>query len=104
MQTHAACTRLPFRARIAAAQTSQLLPRLAAIFRFKERGIFNAGINMVGIVERRFQVPDALELPRMLGSIVPLVRGYRLTRLGRCVVNKLVRSEERRVGKECRSG
>src|SRR5437764_7378005 len=40
----------------------------------------------IRIGERRFEMPDAFEFPRVLRAIV-----------------KLVRSEERRVGKECRS-
>src|SRR5688572_18202958 len=35
-------------------------------------------------------MPDALELPRPLRSVVPLVRRERLAGLGRCVVRELV--------------
>src|ERR1700730_4731016 len=29
---------------------------------------------MIGTIERRFEMPDALELPRMLRAVVPLMR------------------------------
>ena len=92
MQTHPARARLPFRSGIAAAQTCQFMPRFAAVFRFEDRRIFDAGVNMIRIVERRFQVPDAFELPRVLGSVVPLMRRDRLTRLGRSIVNEMLLS------------
>src|SRR5262249_45459520 len=82
--------RLPFRSRIAAAQASQFMPRFAAVFRLEDRGIFDASVNVIRIVERRFQVPHAFELPRVLGAVVPLMRGDRLTRPRRRVVNEFV--------------
>ena len=74
VQTHAARARLPFRTGIAAAQTGQFMPRFAAVFRFEYRGVFHARVDVVRIVKRRFQMPDTLEFPRMLGAVVPLVR------------------------------
>src|SRR5206468_12417198 len=56
------------------AQAGQFLPRLAAVGGFENRGVLGAGVDGVGIVERRFEVPDAFELPRMLRAVVPLVR------------------------------
>src|SRR5206468_2607967 len=35
--------------------------------------VFRPGIDGVRIGERRFQMPDPLELPRVLGAVVPLV-------------------------------
>ena len=69
VQTHAARARLPFRSRVAAAQAGQFMPRFAAVFRFEDRGIFDAGVNVVRVVERWFQVPNAFEFPRMLRAV-----------------------------------
>ena len=57
---------------------------LAAVGRAEDRGIFDAGIDGVRIGQRRLEVPDALELPRMLRAVVPLVRGQRLAGLREC--------------------
>ena len=46
--------------------------------------VFDAGVDGVGIGERRLEVPDALELPRMRRAVVPLVRA------GNAVVGELV--------------
>ena len=51
VQTHAARAGLPLRSRTVAAQTGKLLARLTAVGRAKQRGIFDAGVNSVGIVE-----------------------------------------------------
>ena len=42
--------RLPFRSRVAAAQSRQFLPRFAAVCRFEHRGVFDAGVNVSGSV------------------------------------------------------
>jgi hypothetical protein len=55
-------------------QARHFLPVLAAICRTKQRGIFNPGVNGIRIGQRRFQMPDTLERPRMLCAIKPLVR------------------------------
>ncbi len=60
-----------------AAQAGQFLPVLAAVRRFEYRGIFDSGVNRVGIRERRLKMPHALKLPRMLRAIVELVCGER---------------------------
>ena len=60
-----------------AAQAGQLVPGLAAVGRAEDRGVFHAGVDGVGIGQRRFEVPDALELPGMLRAVVPLVRRER---------------------------
>src|SRR5262249_16956512 len=50
----------------------------------EDRRVLHARVNRVRIGERRLEAPDALELPRMLRAVVPLVRA------GRAVVDELV--------------
>ena len=60
-----------------AAQPGKLLPGAAAVGRAEQGGILDAGVDRVGIGERRFEMPDALELPGVLRAVVPLVSaGY----------------------------
>src|SRR5437667_12079228 len=87
VQTHSACPRLPFRTGIAATQSSEFMPRFPTVLRFEQRGIFHACINVIGIVERWFQMPDPFEFPRMLCAVVPLVGRERLPGLRRSFVN-----------------
>ena len=61
------------RARAVAAEPGELVPDSAAVGGAEEGGVFDAGVDGVGIVERRLEVPDALELPRVLRAVVPLV-------------------------------
>src|SRR5207249_7654409 len=68
--------RLPLRAGIVLAEPGQFVPAFAAIFRFEQRRVFHARVNVIGVIERRFEMPDALELPRMLGAVVPHVRPW----------------------------
>ena len=84
MQTHPTRSRLPLRPGVVLAQPGQLEPCRTAVFRFEERGIFHPGVDMIGIAERRFEVPDAFEFPRMLRAVVPLMRARD------AVVNELV--------------
>src|SRR5205807_1599458 len=51
---------------------------------FEQCSVFHAGVNMIGIVERRLEMPDTFEFPRMLRAVVPLMRA------GNSVVNELV--------------
>ena len=67
-----------------AAQPGELLPRLSAVGRAEQGGVFNAGVDRVRIGQRRFEMPDALELPGMRRAVVPLVRA------GNAVVHELV--------------
>ena len=53
------------------------MPGCAAVGGFEEGGVFDAGVDGVGIGERRFEMPDAFEFPGVLGAVVPLVRGER---------------------------
>ena len=58
--------------------------RLAAVGRAEQRGVLDAGVDRVRIGQRRLEVPDALELPRVRRAVVPLVRA------GDAVVHELV--------------
>src|SRR5207249_10974803 len=66
------------------------MPRFSAVFRLEQCGILHLVVNVIGIVKRRFQMPDTLEFPRMLRAIVPLVGRQRLPSLRRGIVNELV--------------
>src|ERR1022692_4368896 len=77
-QTHAACARLPLRARAVAAQSGEFLPVLAAIGRAEQGGVFDSSVDRVGIGERRLQMPHAFKFPGTLGAVVPLMSGERL--------------------------
>src|SRR5438552_6026683 len=90
VQTHPARAGLPFWTRIAAAEPGQFIPRFSAVVRFEQRGVFHTGIDVIGIVERRFQMPDTLKFPWMLRAIVPLMRREWFTCFWRSVVNELV--------------
>src|SRR6266540_400596 len=90
VQAHAARAWLPFRTGIAAAQSREFMPRFPTVLRFEQRGIFNACVNMIGIVERRLDVPHALEFPQMLCAVVPLMRREWFPGFRRRVVNELV--------------
>src|SRR6266568_1144423 len=90
VEAHAAGPRLPLRPGAVAAQPGELLPRLPAVVRAKQPGVFHPGVDRVRIGEGRLEMPDALELPGMLRAVVPLVRGERLAGLRRDVVDELV--------------
>src|SRR6185369_13647542 len=70
--------------------TRQFFPRLTSVSRAKQRRIFNARVDRVWIVERRFKMPYAFELPRVWSTVVKLVGRERFAGLSRRVVNKLV--------------
>ena len=82
VQAHAAGARLPLGAGAVAAQAGQLVPGLAAVGRAEQGGVLHAGVDGVRIGQRRFEMPDALELPGMLRAVVPLVRRERLAGFG----------------------
>src|SRR6266851_9804581 len=73
-----------------AAQSGELLPRFAAVLRTEQRGVFHAGVDCVRIGERRFEMPNSLELPRMLGAVVPLMSSKGFTGFSGGVVHELV--------------
>src|SRR5204863_6895330 len=72
VKTHSARTGLPTGAGIVLAQAGKLAPAFSAIFRFESCRILYARINMIDMVKRRLQMPDAFEFPRMLRAVVPL--------------------------------
>src|ERR1700754_2681356 len=51
METHAAGAWLPLRSRAVTAQSWKFVPGLTAVGRVKQGGVFNAGIDVVRIVE-----------------------------------------------------
>ena len=77
VQAHPAGARLPVGSGAVAAQTREFLPRSAAVGRTEQCGVFHAGVDGVRIGERRLQMPDSLELPRMRRAVIPLVRAGR---------------------------
>src|SRR6185295_19537012 len=78
LQAHAAGAGLPRRTGAVAAQPGNLVAVLPTVGRAEERGVLDAGVNRVGIIERRLEMPHALELPRMRRAVVPLMRRERL--------------------------
>jgi hypothetical protein len=84
VQAHAAGAGHPAGGGGVGAQAGELGPGCAAVGGAEERGVFHAGVAGVGVGERGLKVPDALELPRMRGAVVPLVRA------GGAVVGELV--------------
>ncbi len=72
------------RAGAVAAEAGELGPGLAGVGGAEESGVFDAGVDGVGVGEGGLEVPDALELPGVRGAVVPLVRA------GDAVVGELV--------------
>src|SRR5918992_3564782 len=66
-------TRLPLLARPVRAEPRELLPAPPAVRRAEERRVLDTGVHGVRVVERRLEVPDTRELPRMLRAVVPLM-------------------------------
>src|SRR6202020_2203824 len=56
-----------------AAQPGQLLPALPAVAGTEQPGVLNPRVHRVRVVQRRLQVPDPRELPRVRCPVVPLV-------------------------------
>src|SRR5258708_29165293 len=75
MHRHAARAGLPEMA-FGAAQPGKLLPRFAAVCGLENRAVFRPRIDCVRIRQRRLKMPDALEFPRMLRAVVPLVSAH----------------------------
>src|SRR5207248_886960 len=80
----AAGARLPLSARRMIAKPRQLLPCLASVDGTEERRVLDAGEDRVRVSQRRLQVPDARELPRVLRAVVPLMCA------GNAVVGELI--------------
>ena len=57
-----------------AAQAGQFLPVLPAVGRAEQPRVLHPGVDRIGVVRRRFQMPDPGEFPRMRRAVVPLVR------------------------------
>ena len=90
MQAHPSGARLPFGSRAVAAQSGEFMPRLAAVSRAKNRGVFHAGVDRVRVGERGFEVPDALELPGMLRAVIPQMSGKGFAGFRGGIVNEFV--------------
>src|SRR5207245_9174241 len=83
VEAHPAGARLPLGPRAVAAQPGELLPRLAAVARAEQPRVFHPGVHRVRIGEGWLEMPDALELPGVLRTVVPLVPGEGVAGLGR---------------------
>ena len=90
VQAHPAGARLPLGPCAVAAQSGEFLPRLPAVGRAEQGGVFHPGVNGIRIGQRRFEMPDALELPGVLRAVVPLVRGEGFAGFRRSVVDEFV--------------
>ena len=84
VQAQAAGAGLPVRPGAVLAQAGQLVPRRAAVGRAEEGRVLDAGVDRVGIGQRRLEVPHALELPRVRRAVVPLVRARARRRMRTC--------------------
>ena len=67
-----------------AAESGKLLPRLPAVNRAEQGGVFHPGVDGVWIGQRGFEMPDARERPGVRRAVVPLVRA------GDAIVHELV--------------
>src|SRR5207237_1241673 len=54
-------------------QSGEFLPGAAAVHGLEQRRVLRARIDGVRIGRRGFEMPDAFELPGVLGAVVPLV-------------------------------
>src|SRR5436190_1601053 len=57
-------------------KAGELSPGLTSVRRLEHRGVFNACVNRIRVGQRGLEMPDALELPRMWCSVVPLVSSW----------------------------
>ena len=73
-----------------ATKAGEFVPANTTIVGTEQRSVFYAGIDGVGIGEGWLDMPDALELPRMLGAVVPLMRGEGRARFLRGIVSKAI--------------
>ena len=73
VQAHPPATGGPVGTGAMTTQPGQFFPCLPTVPGTKESGVFYSGKDHVGIGKRWLQMPDALELPRMGGIVVPLV-------------------------------
>ena len=73
VQAHAAGAGLPAGSGAVAAQAGEFVPGLAAVGGAEEGGVFDAGVDGVGVGQRGFEMPDAFEFPGVRRAVVPLV-------------------------------
>src|SRR6202034_3582409 len=95
VQAHATGARLPLGSGAVSAESGELMPRLAAVRSAENSRILDSCVRRIGIVERWFDVPYALEFPRVLRAVVPLVRRQGLAGFGRRVVGELIARRRR---------
>ncbi len=88
MQAHPAGPGLPRRTGAVAAQTGELLPAPAAVDRAEERGVLHPGVDRVGVVQRRLEVPDPGELPGHRGAVEELM-GSGVALVGELVAHRV---------------
>jgi hypothetical protein len=84
VEAEPAGARLPRRPGGVLAQPGQFVPALAAVGGLEQRGVLDPRIDGVGLGQRRGEVPDPGELPRVGRAVVPLVGA------GHAVVGELV--------------
>ena len=73
VQTHSPSPWLPAGPRAMASQAGEFLPGLSAVGRAEQGRVFHPGVDGIRIGQRRFEMPDALELPGVGRAVVPLV-------------------------------
>src|SRR5712691_5813241 len=76
VQAKSAGARRPAGRGLVGPEARQLVPGLAGIARLEDGRVLDSRIDRVGIVQRGFQVPDALELVRMRRTVIPGVGAY----------------------------
>src|SRR6185436_11003586 len=64
----------PVRAGAVLAEAGELGPRRSAVLRPEQGRVLHTRVDGVGVVLRRLEVPDALELPGVRRAVIPLVR------------------------------
>src|SRR6202022_4791635 len=63
VETPSPTSGLAFRSGVMLAEAGEFAPRFAAVLRFEQRGVFHARVNMIGVIERGLEGPDALAFP-----------------------------------------
>src|SRR5262249_16089189 len=90
MQAHAACAWLPLRSGSVTAHSRKFVPGLTTVGRAKQRSVFDTGIDGVGLVGSRLEMPDLFELPRLRSAVIKLVRRELFSGFFGSIVNKLI--------------
>src|SRR5215470_2661880 len=72
------------------AQTRKFVPGLPTVCRLEQSCVFNAGIDIVGIIQRRFEMPDSFEYPWLCRAVIKLMCRKWFSGFWRSVVNKLI--------------